>query len=1177
MSLKFVLGTAAKDHQASLLEQIKTISQTDPQAKIYYIVPNHIKFATEVSVLDHLRKSSGQDLLAATDIQVLSFSRLAWYFMKNEPSYQLPRLSAAGANMLVHKILRTKNDELTIFKSEQTQPGFVSQLAGQLVELSLALITSADLWHSYEMLEQSKDTDLVAKLHDLSIVYREFEQHIQGKYLGTANMLEALAKKLAQSDLSHSYFILDGFSQFNAGEYQIITSLLQTAKQVTVSLVLDRPYVHHAPEASELFYRSGQVYYRLYQLARHEHVKVLVDSFAKQDRVSADLVTLENYWIASNDLKPFTLTAKLQGDLQVIEAADRLEEVKCLATKIRQMVLLEGYRYQDFLLLTRHLDPYKNILQPTFEQFEIPFFTDLQKKMSDHPLVELIQALFLVDQRNYRYEDMMRLLKTELLLPKHEGKFMPLAEYRQALDLAENQVLKFGYRKKGWLGEAWVYYRFGTSDFGARTKNEDAITVKINLIKNYVKELLPPFYEKLAKANTGKAAASLLYEFLVAAGVVEQLDAWRKQALKVGAVDASTREEQVWGTFCDLLDEYVEILGEQPFEPQDFLDLLQAGFEGATYSQVPTTLDQVVISESGMVQPNDKKIVMLLGATDLVMPDVAVSEGLFSDHDKEMLQPTLSEKSYLPDDTEHVLANEPFLNYLAFLTPTQKLFLSYPRSDNDQLELKCSPYVERLKQALALPLSYAHKNDGASDALNYIGTKRTTMSELIKVERQALTEQQELPTVWDHLFQRFQQDPATKPLFEQLNQSLDYKNIPEQLTPESVKGLYGKELKTSISRLEDFYANPYEYFLKYGLGLKEREIFEMNAANTGEYFHTLLDTFFKLLLKNGQDLKLLKGPEFDAYFKESVELTKRLPQFKILDSSNRMRFLARQLNAAAKQVGGAIHKQRQFNNLKTIQTEALFGHVGELSGLAGLQFTTPNDRLVTVRGKIDRIDELVLGDKHYLSLVDYKSSAKKFDHVKAYFGLALQLLTYLDALLKNKTTLVKGATKEQIATAGAMYMHLYNPTFKQKEIYQTIYADEVLKKNKYNGLLLDQADVLEGLDESLRESSGNSLIYPFRRNKNGSYKASGAQLVTEAQLEALLLHNEELIKQATDMIFSGRIDLMPALFKDGSALQYTPYEAIMQFDPMLPENNYYRLPAEKPADILKLLQVKEEK
>ncbi|WP_437104187.1 cytidylyltransferase domain-containing protein, partial [Vibrio parahaemolyticus] len=81
---------------------------------------------------------------------------------------------------------------------------------------------------------------------------------------------------------------LDGFSQFNAGEYQIITSLLQNAKQVIVSLVLDRPYVHHAPEANELFYRSGQVYYRLYQLARHEHVKVRVDNFAKQDKTIAN-------------------------------------------------------------------------------------------------------------------------------------------------------------------------------------------------------------------------------------------------------------------------------------------------------------------------------------------------------------------------------------------------------------------------------------------------------------------------------------------------------------------------------------------------------------------------------------------------------------------------------------------------------------------------------------------------------------------------------------------------------------------------------------------------------------------------------------------------------------------------------------------------------------------------
>lgn len=73
------------------------------------------------------------------------------------------------------------------------------------------------------------------------------------------------------------------------------------------------------------------------------------------------------------------------------------------------------------MLLTRHLDKYKNILEPVFEEFEIPLFLDLQKTMTNHPLVELLNALFAVKKRHYRYQDMMRLLKTELLILKLMG------------------------------------------------------------------------------------------------------------------------------------------------------------------------------------------------------------------------------------------------------------------------------------------------------------------------------------------------------------------------------------------------------------------------------------------------------------------------------------------------------------------------------------------------------------------------------------------------------------------------------------------------------------------------------------------------------------------------------------------------------------------------------------
>ncbi|MCG4779007.1 hypothetical protein L0P10_19205, partial [Eggerthella lenta] len=77
----------------------------------------------------------------------------------------------------------------------------------------------------------------------------------------------------------------------------------------------------------------------------------------------------------------------------------------------------------------------------------------------------------------------------------------------------------------------------------------------------------------------------------------------------------------VWQVFCNLLDEYVQILGQQqPFLIDEFADLLMAGFEAAQYSQIPSTLDQVVISETGIVQTTTRKVVFMMGATSDVMP-----------------------------------------------------------------------------------------------------------------------------------------------------------------------------------------------------------------------------------------------------------------------------------------------------------------------------------------------------------------------------------------------------------------------------------------------------------------------------------------------------------------------------------------------------------------------------
>lgn len=129
LSLKFIFGPASTERRGALVDQLAQQMQADPNGQFFYIVPNHIKFSSEVDILTALkqRRHSEDKVFAASRIQVFSFSRLAWYFMKNTPYYQIPRIGTAGLNMVVYQIMADLADQLTIYRGELTQPGFVAQ------------------------------------------------------------------------------------------------------------------------------------------------------------------------------------------------------------------------------------------------------------------------------------------------------------------------------------------------------------------------------------------------------------------------------------------------------------------------------------------------------------------------------------------------------------------------------------------------------------------------------------------------------------------------------------------------------------------------------------------------------------------------------------------------------------------------------------------------------------------------------------------------------------------------------------------------------------------------------------------------------------------------------------------------------------------------------------------
>ncbi len=88
-----------------------------------------------------------------------------------------------------------------------------------------------------------------------------------------------------------------------------------------------------------------------------------------------------------------------------------------------------------------------------------------------------------------------------------------------------------------------------------------------------------------------------------------------------------------------------------------------------------------MISESGIIQMNNRKITFMIGSTDKTMPDTTLPTHLLNDQDRQKL--TLPEGEYLNDDGIMTLQGEPYINYLAFMTPSERLIFTYPINAGD--------------------------------------------------------------------------------------------------------------------------------------------------------------------------------------------------------------------------------------------------------------------------------------------------------------------------------------------------------------------------------------------------------------------------------------------------------------------------------------------------------------
>ena len=140
------------------------------------------------------------------------------------------------------------------------------------------------------------------------------------------------------------------------------------------------------------------------------------------------------------------------------------------------------------------------------------------------------------------------------------------------------------------------------------------------------------------------------------------MDKWLESFNEIGLQDKIKEYTQVPSIVMDILDQAVEILGDEKVDLKTFAKIIISGFEEQEIGVIPMSIDQVNIGDIARVKGRDVKALYIVGVNDGVLPSANKEEGILSDNDRIELKSLGVE---LASDTRSRMFEEQYMVYTA--------------------------------------------------------------------------------------------------------------------------------------------------------------------------------------------------------------------------------------------------------------------------------------------------------------------------------------------------------------------------------------------------------------------------------------------------------------------------------------------------------------------------------
>lgn len=1112
-SMNFILSNNILRLENYFLDEISKI-ENEAEAYKGAIVITPEQFTHEVTT--NIAKKLDDGIMFYTNIH--SFTSFTKQFT-NEFGEVGNIVNNTGKKIILQKAIFDVKNELVFYGKVCDKVSFVETMMDTIDEL-------IDTKTSLETIKEIYESDdgksyLSLKLKDIYLIYSKFNQFFEeNNYLLNQNSLEQTAEILYKEQweyLKNKKIYLYGFNGFLKREMELLKGIIYNLKElnsdVSLLLTIDEKTNLKKMQKGEYYLRDFDPYF--------EPKRTLIDFFnminsIEEKKIDYYIVELFEKNEIDSYLKglqvgffdnKFTLPMDkpILDNVKVVGKQNKNDEVRYIVNAIHRNIIENDLKYNDFIIMCSDIDSYSLYLKKIFDSFEIPYYIDKKDSILKYELVKFIFNIFDLYLYNFSYEIVFDMLKNDFcsFLKRDE---LPITT--SDIELLENYVLKYNIRGNSYK-KPFKYLNGFNAEEDELNEYATKELEKIDKIREgFIENVIP--FENFTKDNfVVKDFLEVLYNFLLKSGLEKELQ--RRFNLE-NQEQTIFEASQIWDYVIDVFEKIIELVGDSKVSFSDMRKLIEIGFSDKEFGYVPNNKDVVKVVDLYRSRFSATKHMFIIGAVEGLYPKYMGSKTFFDDDDIEQFK----EKNimYFTDSFMHM--NIQNLNvYNAINKTLESLVISYPIANVNGDGNKYSMLIARVVKMLGIEVD-------SSRTVNTLSLGEVLTS-ILQKEAKDQRDIKLLEKVENEL-NRINISVIEKIFNKEFSQSIiaDYTDFV----------VNDNQYKTSISKIETYNDCPYKHFMKYDLSLKPREQYEVSAIDFGNIYHKMLEEFFNYLKENNISMNNLSDNFIEQYIDDNIAMYSKSREDDILNSTAQFRYYVKNITKILKRstVNFANQFYDRFADENITQNPFLYEE-SELE--IKEKFTSSKGYDVSYKGIVDRVDIKEVEDEVFVRVVDYKSSEKAININNLIEGKNLQLLKYLELIVKDKSFLKNSRfDNKNFVPGGAVYSILKDIEFSSKGDDKNLYYNQA-EEFAFKGLI----------NEETKD------FYPqgYLKNVIGSDRNAKTKKISRNDFDLMLKYADYKVKDSVDRILDGSIKVSPiakSLSDDNSTCIYCDYSSI---------------------------------